>query len=579
MVHKIGVHACPDCNKTFSRLEYVARHRRLKHLGIRPWCCECGTSYARSDLLTRHRRKCQRRTGKASISNNRSAQSKDTNTSQDYVNQPLSPTSNVSLSGPMYYDDHEPPSYQQAIMNLDPPTTSLVVPPEAQTIGSSVTPFHNLPSSPIILRGQEPQQINNQTTSNLTSRKIYPNVSDESQLQADLETTNFTNTEPVDQGRNDEESLTNINNTYTSEGSTFLGDPFDSVIPYIQPNFFINDVPETSPFYLNPNIWVLAFLCQRSQGFTIPHLGTLSRFVSRATQVICPVIPMIHIPTFKTTMTTIHLGYALSVAGAASENSEYAIAFTDQSLTYKRPLVQNDFLSQTNGFNFRFQLLQALLVYQFIGMFSHLETQRTRSMKFSQTIVKNFRDLGFVESLRNSPDYIQLALSGEVPLDLGWKLWVNYEVQKRTAFLVLISSLQLKRTAESELRLSEADLPLPCHEDLWMAKSAEEWISAAQRHMMGCMIDNAKTNSSLIKTSNNLEPPFMAQQTEPLLSEALAALNLSSENCSKHDIPDVMNVGLRSLTIRAHRMGGFARTVIHQTRALACQASVGTRLY
>lgn len=49
---------CGDCDKTFSRKEYVERHRRLKHLNSRPFPCECGTSFARSDLLLRHRRGC-----------------------------------------------------------------------------------------------------------------------------------------------------------------------------------------------------------------------------------------------------------------------------------------------------------------------------------------------------------------------------------------------------------------------------------------------------------------------------------------------------------------------------------------
>jgi hypothetical protein len=45
---------------------------------------------------------------------------------------------------------------------------------------------------------------------------------------------------------------------------------------------------------------------------------------------------------------SIHLGYALSVAGAALETSEHALAFTDQSLSYKRISVQNDFVGYHN---------------------------------------------------------------------------------------------------------------------------------------------------------------------------------------------------------------------------------------
>ncbi|KAM0748180.1 hypothetical protein T439DRAFT_328165 [Meredithblackwellia eburnea MCA 4105] len=54
-----GTFNCPDCDRPFSRKEYVERHRRLKHLGSRPFACDdCGNSFARSDLLRRHRKTC-----------------------------------------------------------------------------------------------------------------------------------------------------------------------------------------------------------------------------------------------------------------------------------------------------------------------------------------------------------------------------------------------------------------------------------------------------------------------------------------------------------------------------------------
>lgn len=45
----------------------------------------------------------------------------------------------------------------------------------------------------------------------------------------------------------------------------------------------------------------------------------------------------------------------------------------------------------------------------------------------------------------------------------------------RTVFLVLIASQQSPEPPQ--LKLSEIDLPLPCHEDAWNATSAVEWFS------------------------------------------------------------------------------------------------------
>ncbi|CAH7665844.1 hypothetical protein PPACK8108_LOCUS137 [Phakopsora pachyrhizi] len=116
-----------------------------------------------------------------------------------------------------------------------------------------------------------------------------------------------------------------------------LGSPNSEMVRYSHPQFFITDEPESSPFYLNPTIWILAFLCQRSQGFTIPRICDLSKFVRKATSIMLTMTPMIHLLTFKTLMISIHLGYALSIAGAAADPSQQAIAFTEKSLSYKRP--------------------------------------------------------------------------------------------------------------------------------------------------------------------------------------------------------------------------------------------------
>jgi len=356
------------------------------------------------------------------------------------------------------------------------------------------------------------------------------------------------------------------------------------VVRYSNPNFFISDVPRSSPFYLNPHIWVLAFMCQKSQGFTIPHMGSLSRYLSRATELICPVIPMIHVPTLRAANISIHLGYALSVAGAALENSEHALAFTDQSLSYKRTSVQNDFIAPDRSFSFRFELFQSLITYQFLGMFSRLQVQRDRALRFSPTIIRNFRDLACTEIVRNTPDYIHLALSGQLPLDTAWRLWVQYEVQKRTVFLVLISSLQLGGPYGCGVRLSEANVRLPCHEELWTAGSAEEWASAARRQALSWWLDNQE-RGGWEEVYDGYGPAVrhmqdvVGEQAMPLLSEALAALHLSSP--APHTLPDrpppfpdIHRVGPARLTVRAHRLGRFAKTVILHARALSNQAAV-----
>ncbi|KAI7957130.1 hypothetical protein MJO28_004225 [Puccinia striiformis f. sp. tritici] len=586
MVHKTGVHRCPDCPKTFSRLEYVARHQRVKHLGIRAWGCHCGASYARSDLLTRHKRKCKATTAK-SISAGSKCTLDDPATLPS-IGQTSSITPGSQVDPP--YDDNLPPSYQQAIAQQPATFTA------NNTFNSPDGPIqasldridvpYQAPISPPRLLVEETSQITTLPQLNLTNRS--------GQQEAGPSSTVPTN-EELNNHFNEEQNITEIN---PLENQSIV-----AIVKFSEPSFFISDIPIGSPFYLNPNIWSLAFLCQKSQGFTIPHMGSLSRFLCKATQVICPIIPMIHVPTLRAPLISIHLGYALSVAGAALDHtSEHALAFTDQSLSYKRISVQNDFLRRDRSFSFRFELLQSLLTYQFLGMFSRLEIQRERAIKFSPTIIQNFRDLGFVDILRNSPDYIQLALSGQIPLDVGWKLWVEYEVQKRTVFLILISTLQLRGTREIELKLSETNLRLPCHEDLWTASTSEEWALIARRQAMNCWLDNLESEET--QHTKNIED-VVGEQSMPLLSEALAALHLYScdesesmtrsadssdsdtlqnhhhqllRNQSNLTIPDIPIRANLPITVRHHRLGAFAKLVILHARALTNQATVSIRL-
>ncbi|GAA5906097.1 uncharacterized protein JCM6883_002549 [Sporobolomyces salmoneus] len=52
---------CSECEKTFSRKEYMARHYRSKHSKEKPFSCEyCAHGFSRSDLLRRHYKTCSK---------------------------------------------------------------------------------------------------------------------------------------------------------------------------------------------------------------------------------------------------------------------------------------------------------------------------------------------------------------------------------------------------------------------------------------------------------------------------------------------------------------------------------------
>ncbi|XP_069482287.1 zinc finger protein 34-like [Ambystoma mexicanum] len=52
----VNLYSCNECKKTFSKKEYLIRHKR-KHMGARPYqCTECGKSFGKKDNLFVHKR-------------------------------------------------------------------------------------------------------------------------------------------------------------------------------------------------------------------------------------------------------------------------------------------------------------------------------------------------------------------------------------------------------------------------------------------------------------------------------------------------------------------------------------------
>ncbi|EGG12762.1 uncharacterized protein MELLADRAFT_87021 [Melampsora larici-populina 98AG31] len=497
MVHKTGVHACPECSKTFTRLEYVNRHRRLKHLGLRPWSCPCGVSYARSDLLCRHKRKCPQATSQAT---------NPISVSQQPSNLPIQippgPHSSFEVSGqPESFNDDMyggalPPSYGQAI-GYNP------LPARYDAWGQLPMPSAKLPGDDHRFSSQDKFEFSTQ----LNESNTLPSVNQSSSTSTDDQSQSEFNHQIISsETYQDKEE-------HTPSSVSEIGHPDSYVVRYSDPQFFITEEEKSSKYYLNPSLWTIAFMCQKGQGFTIPTVGTLSKYLRKATYDMLPLIPMIHVPTFKASIMSIHLGYALTVAGAATDSSEHAIAFANQSLLYKRPLVQRDFILESNPFDFRFELLQTLLTYQFLGIFNRLDHQRQRAVLFNDTLVENFKNLALTRIVQEAPDYVKLVLEGHMPLELAWRSWAKYETHKRTVFLVLMSAYQLSETPG--LNIQDANIPLPCHEEAWTAPDPESWLIAMYKHTSQCRPDQI---------------PSIGEASIPLLTDALAALDLGSNS-------------------------------------------------
>ncbi|GAA5908520.1 hypothetical protein JCM8208_002653 [Rhodotorula glutinis] len=127
------VFPCPDCDKTFSRKEYMARHHRSKHSREKPFQCEhCGHAFSRSDLLRRHYKTCAQ--AKAARGEGGEATAGSSTGSPAVESPPVASTSAMSLDLPpppsnealtrrasySWHNQGPPPQQEEAALPVPP---------------------------------------------------------------------------------------------------------------------------------------------------------------------------------------------------------------------------------------------------------------------------------------------------------------------------------------------------------------------------------------------------------------------------------------------------------------------------
>ncbi|GAA5985699.1 hypothetical protein JCM10908_007078 [Rhodotorula pacifica] len=132
---------CPDCDKTFSRKEYMARHYRSKHSRETPFQCEyCQRAFSRSDLLRRHYKTCAQAKAQRGPNDPHDSES---------PNDPVASTSALPVEAQLPYPGGAQPSLglpRSASSSHSPydPDLVLPVPPASFTQSSAPGPSYTI---------------------------------------------------------------------------------------------------------------------------------------------------------------------------------------------------------------------------------------------------------------------------------------------------------------------------------------------------------------------------------------------------------------------------------------------------
>ncbi|CAH7676322.1 hypothetical protein PPACK8108_LOCUS11441 [Phakopsora pachyrhizi] len=263
----------PHLKSDFVKLEYAKRHCRSKHLNIRPWSFKCGVSYTRKSVLS-HQYPSYQNPLIPSLTIQPLSQSYNPLNTNSINNH-----SSINRQ-PIYYSitlssTSRPPPLQ--LRFITPPKTILTI--ELKPLRLNSLSISELVFLPVIIYNQLVRPTDRSSTrmflSNLTSLTLTLNS-----------TSNFHHQQlylrqPED-GTDDDFINDEELNPDPIDSEYILCSPTSEMVRYSHPQFFITNEPESSPFYQNPTIWILAFLCQRAQGFTIPRICDLSKFFRKA---------------------------------------------------------------------------------------------------------------------------------------------------------------------------------------------------------------------------------------------------------------------------------------------------------
>ena len=253
--------------------------------------------------------------------------------------------------------------------------------------------------------------------------------------------------------------------------------------------------------------------------WNLPPLNALSRLAASALQTTNVHLPLLHIPTFKLSETSVCVAFALCSTGGNSSKSlkpaSQAFDYLTDAEIFHKPgqsaaeqagivneVVRHEKLAMIHGSLANkssktsqadiIGLIQALLVYYAPVI---LEEDSTKSIwdgipggfAFICEAMRNSSMLDTSSSWMNveKPTLSYMGERSKASVYLAWKNWISDEQKRRTIFIIYLVDLfsSIITNKEPTIKAYEMNnVPLPANDKLWMAPNAQAWAK---------MIDNS----------------------------------------------------------------------------------------
>ncbi|KAF8258819.1 fungal-specific transcription factor domain-containing protein [Lactarius quietus] len=189
-----------------------------------------------------------------------------------------------------------------------------------------------------------------------------------------------------------------------------------------------------------------------------------------------PQIPMMHIPTLRFELKPPMMLRAMQACGALFVKTPVAQAFVERTLGTYRETIIRDLTKPSTDPKHHIHSIMTLVLLQTIGLFHQDPQQRASSNIYHGMLVLMIRQNRLIQN-NAAWEHQPFPATDPDVLDAMWRNWAIHEIIKRVVYVAYCHDQAHRIYFSLAPSFSPAEFTtcLPCEDELWAAKTAQEW--------------------------------------------------------------------------------------------------------
>lgn len=240
---------------------------------------------------------------------------------------------------------------------------------------------------------------------------------------------------------------------------------------------YLTSDPSQSPLYTRQDVErLLPPPRPMEDGPAEPTTEELQQYLYIFLTAFLPQIPVIHIPTLRFELKPPIMLRAMQACGALFVKTPVAQTFVEKTLDTSREFLIRDLTRPSSDSKRQIHAIMTLILLQTIGLFHQDSQQRASSNIYHGMLVLMIRQSRLIE--RSAAwEHQPFPATDPAVLDAMWRSWAVYEALKRVICLGYChdQAHRIYFSLSPSFSPAEFTMCLPCEDELWAAKTANEW--------------------------------------------------------------------------------------------------------